>query len=47
MYRSGNKASVMKYLKERGKDSELVIFTARAANKRKKPDELPTAPYFV
>ena len=47
MYRSNNKASIMKYTKDAGKDSELVIFDARPEDKRKVPDEIPPATYFL
>lgn len=45
MYRSGNKASVMKYA---GKgENELVIFNPCPASERKIPAELPTSGYFI
>jgi hypothetical protein len=40
-------AAVMKYDGQLGKESPLVTFSARDASRRKKPDELPPAPYFV
>lgn len=51
MYRSGNKASVMKYHPDEktadNKDYELVIFEAREESRRKKPDETPQNGYFL
>jgi diadenosine tetraphosphatase ApaH/serine/threonine PP2A family protein phosphatase len=47
MYRSGNLASVMKYEKEKGTDSELVVFREMDAEKRRTPGDFPPEPYFV
>jgi diadenosine tetraphosphatase ApaH/serine/threonine PP2A family protein phosphatase len=47
MYRSGNKASVMKYRKELGIDSQIKVFSARAQARRKKPLDASTSPYFI
>jgi hypothetical protein len=47
MYRLGNKARVMKYRKEDGRQPVLVIFDAMAAERRKVPDEEPPEQYFV
>jgi hypothetical protein len=45
MYRSGNLASVMAYEKEKGVDSELIVFEAR--KERPPPPEQPVAPYYA
>ena len=47
MYRSGNKATIMKYNPELPKGYELVEFQPCPADKRKIPDELPTSGYFL
>jgi diadenosine tetraphosphatase ApaH/serine/threonine PP2A family protein phosphatase len=47
MYRSGNKASLMKYRKEDGREPVMVVFEAMAAERRKVPWEEPPEQYFV
>jgi diadenosine tetraphosphatase ApaH/serine/threonine PP2A family protein phosphatase len=48
MYRSGNKATIMKYSKDLNNDGyELVEFQPCPADKRKVPEELPTSGYFL
>jgi hypothetical protein len=45
MYRSGNKASILKYAI--GGTYDFVDFTARDEARRKKPDELPPQHYII
>jgi diadenosine tetraphosphatase ApaH/serine/threonine PP2A family protein phosphatase len=47
MYCSGNDASILKYEKGSGADSDLVIFHAREDERRRKPDAEQIDPYFV
>jgi hypothetical protein len=47
MYRSGNRASVMKYKKELGKESPLPVFGPMPPERRKKPIDAGTSSYFV
>jgi hypothetical protein len=47
MCRSENMASVMKYTREGGSDSQIVIFGPMDEDKRRRPDELPPERYFV
>lgn len=47
MYRSGNKASVMKYHPGEGEPYELVLFDPMPDDKRKLPRDTNTSPYFL
>lgn len=51
MYRSGNKACVMKYHPTLSKSGSLpydiVMFDPRPENLRKQPEEVPNSPYFL
>jgi hypothetical protein len=47
MYRSGNVASIMKYEKEKGTDSELCMFGPMDQSRRRTPGDFPPEPYFV
>jgi diadenosine tetraphosphatase ApaH/serine/threonine PP2A family protein phosphatase len=47
MYRSGNMGSVMKYTRESGSDSRIVIFGPMDEDKKRRPDELPAEPHFA
>jgi hypothetical protein len=47
MSRSGNRASVMKYNRELGKDSQLQVFGPMAPKRRKKSMDAQTSLYFA
>ena len=47
MYRSGNKASVMKYHPGDGEGYDLILFDPMPDNKRKTPPEIATSQYFL
>ena len=47
MYRSGNKATIMKYDPSLPEGLELVEFQPCPADRRKTPEELPTSGYFL
>jgi hypothetical protein len=47
MYRSGNKASIMKYEKEKGRESEILVFQPMEADRRRSPADFAPEPYFL